>query len=142
MPLPVTGKAQQDSRSGWLVPSDDNGRHLAVLGDIARDAATQVNPAAPHAQAINFCVFNPTFMMEHLRMSRAQSASSILGPSKALVRSILTSLFRQAVTMRGDALHSAAWSLVFIFPTLVSGPHRPGAPSSAVKTETQAMVDP
>ena len=112
-----------------------------AMGDIARDSATQVNPATPHAPAINLCVLNPTFTMEHLRTSRAQSASSIPSPSKALVTSIVTSLFRQVVTMRGDALRSAAWSLVFLFPTFVLGPHRPRAPSLEVKAETQARVD-
>ena len=40
--------------------------------------------------------------------------------------STVTSLFRQAVTIRGDTPRTAGWSLVFLFPTLVLGPHRPG----------------
>jgi hypothetical protein len=43
--------------------------------------------------------------------------------------------------MRGEALRTAALYLVFLFPTLVFGPHRPGAPSSAVKAKAEARVD-
>ena len=79
----------------------------AALGDLARAASSQPNNAAPHALAINFCLLNPAFTMEHLRTSGAQSSVSIPGPAKALmVTSTVTSLFRQAiVTMRGAALN-------------------------------------
>jgi hypothetical protein len=43
--------------------------------------------------------------------------------------------------MRGEALRTTAWSLVFLFPTLVLEPHRPRAPSSAAKAETEARDD-
>jgi len=112
----------------------------AALEDIARDTATQPSQVAPRAPAINCCVLNPAFTMEHLRTSGAQSTASIPGPSKAFVTSMVTSLFRQVVTMRGDALRSASCSLVFLFLTLVLGPHRSGTPSSMVKAETQAMI--
>ena len=44
--------------------------------------------------------------------------------------------------MRGDTLRTVAWSLVFLFPTLVLGPHRPGGPSSAVRAETEVRISP
>jgi len=113
----------------------------AALADIARAAEAAPHPQAPHAPAINFCLANPSFTMEHLRTSGLQTSTAVPGPSRALITSTVTSLFRQAVSMRGEALRSAAWSLVFLFPTLVLGPHRPGAASSAVKAETEARID-
>jgi len=110
-------------------------------GDLGRHAAIQPSSAAPHAPAINFFLLNSVFTLDYLRTLGAQSSVSILCPSKTIVTSIVTSLFRQAVTMRGDALRIAAWSLVFLFPTLVLGPHRAGAPSSTVKAETEATID-
>jgi len=84
---------------------------------------------------------NPNFTMDHLRTSGLQSSASLRGPSRALVTTMVKSLFRQALTTRGEALRIDAWSLVFLFPTLVLGPHRPGAPSSAVKAKTDARID-
>ncbi len=84
---------------------------------------------------------SPSFTMEHLRTSGLHTSTTIPGPSRALITSTVTSLFRQAVTMRGEAPRSVAWSLVFLFPTLVMGPHRPGVASSAVRSETEARID-
>ncbi len=108
---------------------------------MAREAATHLHMAALHAPAIHFCLTNPTFTMDNLRTSEAQSSASLPGPSRSLVTSVVTSLFKQAVSTRGDSLRTAAWSLVFLFSTLVLGPHRPGAPSSVVKAETEARLD-
>ena len=113
----------------------------AALGDLARTATTHSHPAAPHALAVNFCLLDPNFTMDHLRTSELQPSASLPGPSRALVTTMVTSLFRQAVTTRGESLRIVAWSLVFLFPTLVLGPHRPGAISSAVKAETEARLD-
>ena len=52
-----------------------------------------------------------------------------------------TALFKLAVTTRGDALRTAAWDAVYLFPIMVLGPHRPRAPSSAVKAETELRLD-
>jgi hypothetical protein len=78
--------------------------------------------------------------MDHLRTSGAQSVAAIPGPANAKVTSIVTSLFRQDATIQGDTLRTVAWSLVFLFPTLVLGPHRPGAHSSAVKAAAEAQI--
>jgi hypothetical protein len=78
--------------------------------------------------------------VDHLRTSGAQFAASILGPSKALITITASTLFLQVVTMRGDALHTVARSLVFLFPTLVLVPHRAGSPSSSAKAETEAKI--
>jgi hypothetical protein len=112
----------------------------AALGDLAMNTSSQPNNAAPRAPAINFCLLNPAFTMILLRTSSTQSSALIVSQAKALVTSTVTSLFRQTVTMREDALRTATWSLVFLFPTLVLGPHRPGAPSSVVKVETEART--
>ena len=106
-----------------------------------RAAETSPNMQTPHAPAIHFCLANPSFTMEHLRTSGLQTSTTLPGPSRALITSTVTSLFRQAVTMRGEAMCSTAWSHVFLFPTLVLGPHRPGAASSSVKSETEARID-
>jgi hypothetical protein len=71
----------------------------ATLDNLAREASSQPNNAAPHGFAINFCLLNPAFTMDHLRTSDAHSVASIPGPAKALVTSIVTSHFRQVVTM-------------------------------------------
>ena len=113
----------------------------AVLGDISRAAETAPNLQAPLASAIHFCMANPSFATEHLRIAGLQTSTTIPGPSRALSTSTVASLFRQAVTMRGEALRLDAWSLVFLFPTLDLGPHRPGAASSAVESETEARID-
>jgi len=112
----------------------------ASLDDLAREASSQPNSAAPHSPALNFCLLNPNFTMDHLRTSGAQSAATIPCPAKAEVTTMVTSLFRQVATIRGNTLCTVAWSLVFLFPTLVLGPHRPGAPSSVVKVETEAWI--
>jgi hypothetical protein len=101
----------------------------AALSDLAREAPTHPHPVAPHAPAIYFCLTNPTFTMDYLRTSGEQTSASLQGPCRSLVTSVVTSLFQQAVSTREDNLRTAVWSLVFLFPTLVLGPHRPGAPS-------------
>ena len=125
---------------GPFLPTTMGGMQ-AALSDMAREAATHPHPAAPHAPVIFFCLTNPTFTMDHLRTSRAQSSASLPGPCRSLVTSVVTSLFKQDVNTRGDSLRTAAWSLVFLFSTLVLGPNRPGAPSSVVKAETEARLD-
>jgi hypothetical protein len=55
---------------GPFLPTTMGGIH-AALGDIARETVAHVNPTLPHAPAINFCLYNPAFTMEHLRMSGA-----------------------------------------------------------------------
>ena len=112
----------------------------ASIDDLAREASSQPNSTSPHGFALNFCLLNPAFTMDHLRNSGARSAAAIPGPAKTQVTSIVISLLRQEVTIRGDILRTDVWSLVLIFPTLVFGPHRPGAHSSAVKVETEARI--
>jgi len=41
----------------------------------------------------------------------------------------------------GEALREAAWDALFLFPTLVLGPQKPGASSSTVKLEVAARLD-
>ena len=113
----------------------------AALDDLARAASSCPIFAAPHAPALNYCLLNPSFTMDHLRTFGLQTSASLPGPSRSLVTTMATTLFRQAVNTRGGGLRIAAWSLVFLFPTLVMGPHRPGAPSSTVKAETEARID-
>jgi 23S rRNA U2552 (ribose-2'-O)-methylase RlmE/FtsJ len=111
------------------------------MEDISAQAAKQPISEVSHARAIHFCLLDPEFTTEHLRTSGAQSAATLLGPAKALVTTTLTSLFRQVGTMRRAALRTVAWALVFLFPSLVLGPHRPRAPSSAIKAEMKARLD-
>jgi hypothetical protein len=125
---------------GSFLPATMGGIH-AALSDLAREVAAHPLQAAPHAPAINFCLLNPAFTMNQLRTSGAQSSTSIPSPSRTPITSTVTSLFRQAVSMRGESLRTVVWSLVFLFPTLVLGPHRSEAPSSVVKAETEARVD-
>jgi len=112
-----------------------------ALGDIATHAVAHPFPVVPLAPVVNFCLLNPSYTVEHLRTSGAQFAASSPGPAKTIVTTIITSLFRQAVTMKGEALRTYVWSLVFLFPSIVLGPHQSGAPSSAVKAETEARLD-
>ena len=125
---------------GPNLPTTIGGIH-AALGEIAREAAAQPSPAVPHAPAINVCLLNSEFIVEHIRTSGAQSAASIPYPSKALITTIVSALFRRPVTMRGDALRTDVWFIVFLFSTPVLGPHRARAPSSPAKADTKARID-
>ena len=116
------------------------GIHAAHV-DIAAQAAEQPPPDLPHAPTVNFCRVNPAFTQDHLRTSWTQSASTLPGPAKANIIMESTTLFKLAVTTRRDALRTFAWDAVHLFPTLVLGPHRQGAPSSAVKAETELKLN-
>jgi hypothetical protein len=47
----------------------------------------------------------------------------------------------KAADMQGEVLREAAWDALFLFPTLVLGPKKPGASSKAVKSEIAAKLD-
>ena len=59
---------------------------MAGIHDALRDIAMQARAitihVVPHAHVFTFCLRNPSFTMEHLRTSGAQSAASISGLSK------------------------------------------------------------
>jgi len=54
---------------------------------------------------------------------------------------VVTDLYNKAADIRGEVLREAAWDALFLFPTLVVGPQKPGASSSAVKTEVATRLD-
>jgi hypothetical protein len=54
---------------------------------------------------------------------------------------IITGLLNKATITRGEVLRETAWDALFLFSTLVLGPHKPGAASSTVKTEVAARLD-
>ena len=53
----------------------------------------------------------------------------------------MTELLTQAADVRGMVLREAAWDALFLFPTLVMGPQKPGASATAVKAEVAARLD-
>jgi hypothetical protein len=126
--------------TGPYLPITMGGIRTAHL-DIAAHAAEQPPPGLPHALAVNFCRVNPAFTRDHFRTSGTQSASALPGPAKTSIIMESTPLFKLGVTTRGDALRKTTWGAVHLFPTLVSGPHRPWAPSSVVKAETELRLD-
>jgi hypothetical protein len=54
---------------------------------------------------------------------------------------VVTELFNKAADVRREALREAAWDVLFLFPTLVLGPQKPGASSSTVISEVAARLD-
>ena len=54
---------------------------------------------------------------------------------------VITDLLNTAADIRGEILREAAWDALFLFPTLVLGPQKPGALSSAVKAEMAQRVE-
>ena len=126
--------------NGPYLPTTMGGINAAHL-DIAALAAVHPIPGLPHAPAVTYCHTTPGFATEHLRLSGTLSAASLPGPCRELITAECVKLFRLAVSTRGDALRTAAWDAVHLFPTLVMGPHRAGAPSSAVKAEVLSRLD-
>jgi hypothetical protein len=135
-----TGFNKARELDGPYLPTTMGDIHV-TMEDIATRAATQTNPVATYIPFVNFCLLNPAFIVEHLRMSGAQFAASLPNPTKTLVTATITSLFCKAVPMRVEEIRTITWAMVFLFPSLFLGPQRPGAPSSAVKEETKARLN-
>jgi hypothetical protein len=76
-----------------------------------------------------------------MKLSGCQSAVAIPKPSIAALLPVVTDLCNKAADIRGEVLREAAWDALFLFPTLVLGPHKPGISSSAVKLEVAARLD-
>jgi len=53
----------------------------------------------------------------------------------------VTDPFNKAVDIRGEVLREAAWDARFLFPTLVLGPQKPGASSTAARYEIATRLD-
>ena len=95
----------------------------------------------PHAAAVEFCRENPAFTPIHLRTSGCQSVAALPNPYLQQMLPCLPEIFTKAATNRGDAQWEAVWGALFLFPTLVLGPHKVGAASSTVKTEIADRLD-
>ena len=54
---------------------------------------------------------------------------------------VLAELLVKAATTKGEGQREAARDALFLFPTLVLGPQKPGASSSYVKAEVAARLD-
>ncbi len=54
---------------------------------------------------------------------------------------VIMDLLNKAADIRGQVLREVAWDALFLFPTLVQGPQKPGASSSAVKAEMAQRVE-
>jgi len=76
----------------------------------------------------------------HMKMSGCQSAVAIPKPCIAAMLPVVTDLYNKAADIRAEVLREAAWDALFLFPTLVLGPHKPCA-SSVVKSEVAARLD-
>ena len=100
-----------------------------------------LNVPPPHTAAVKFCTTNPDFTPLHLRTSGCQSAVNIPKPSLQQLLPVLTELLTKAADVRGTVLREAAWDALFLFPTLVLGPQKPGASATAVKAEIATRLD-
>jgi hypothetical protein len=76
-----------------------------------------------------------------MKLSGCQSAVAIPKPSTAALLRVVTDLCDKAADTRGEVLREAAWDALFLFPTLVLGPHKFVISSSVVKTEVAARLD-
>ena len=138
----------QDRRP--LAPSAElNGPYLATtiagvnasLSAQARVARSAPHSVPPHSAAVEFCSQHPSFTPLHMRESGCLSAVAIPTPSLAALLPVATDLFNKAADTRGENLREAAWDALFLFPTLVLGPQKPGASSSSVRAEIASRLD-
>jgi hypothetical protein len=97
--------------------------------------------APPHSAAIEFCSTHPDFAPLHMKLSGCQSAVAIPKLCTAALLPVVTDLCDKAADTRGEVLREAAWDALFLFPTLVLGPQKPGISSSAIKSEVAARLD-
>ena len=126
-----------------------NGPYLATttvgvrssLAAQARAAKFDPGSAPPHSAAVEFCCSNPNFNLVHKRTSGCQSAVALPKPSLPVILPVITDLLTKAADTTWDVLREAAWGALFLFPTLVLGPQKPGASSSAVKAEMSQRLN-
>jgi hypothetical protein len=142
-------RARCRDRRQAAAPAELQGPYLAttiagVRATLTAQAATARSAperVPPHTAAVEFCSANPDFTPLHLRTSGCQSAVSIPKPSLHLLLPVITDLMNKAADVRGVELREAAWDALFLFPTLVLGPQKPGASTTAVKAEMAARLD-
>jgi len=118
-------------------------RVRATLTDQATTARSQVRPRTrpPYTAAIEFCCAHPDFTPLHLRTCGCQSAVSIPKPSMNQLLPVMTELLTKAADVGGTVLREAAWDGLFLFPTLVIGPQKPGASATTVKAEVKTRLE-
>jgi len=107
----------------------------------ALHAATDPTIVPMSFAAIAFCLANADFTSHHMRTSGLLSAATLPTPSLSQLIPFIKDLLERAHSTRGVLLRDDAQEALFLFPTLVLGPQRPGASSSSVRAETTARLD-
>ena len=113
----------------------------ASLATQAQQTMSYPSLAPPYSAAIEFCSTHPDFAPMHMKLSGCQSSVAIPKPSTAALLHGVTHLCDKAADTRGDVLREAARDALFLIPTVVLGPHKPGISSSVVKAEVAARLD-
>jgi hypothetical protein len=143
------GRANCVDRRPTAPAAELNGPYLATtitgvrasLTAQARSARSAPATVPPHSAAVDFCCSHPEFTPIHMRTSGCQSAVSLPKPCLSTITPVITDLLNKAADVRGEVLREAAWDALFLFPTLVLGPQKPGASTTAVKAEMTIRLD-
>ena len=90
---------------------------------------------------VEFCCVYLGFTPIHLRTSSCQYAAALPKHCREELLPLITDLVNKAATSGGEVLRKAVWDALFLFPTLVLDPHKPGAALTTVETEIVVRLD-